>query len=159
MVSGEELPGQVKCIVSDCAYTSVRDILTHQLKQMYKLPPFPLLPATSLMCKLRAGYSFGEASALKQVARTKLPILFIHGDRDTFVPYAMLHRLVDAAVGDKEVYVVQGASHANAYFVDKKEYERRIRQFIGRYIRLGEGTEKEMIPESEPQAVLTPMEG
>lgn len=159
MVSGEELPGQVKCIVSDCAYTSVRDILTHQLKQMYKLPPFPLLPATSLMCKLRAGYSFGEASALKQVARTKLPILFIHGDRDTFVPYAMLHRLVDAAAGDKEVYVVQGASHANAYFVDKKEYERRIRQFIGRYIRLGEGTEKEMIPEPEPQAVLTPVEG
>ncbi|MCJ8012867.1 alpha/beta hydrolase [Paenibacillus sp. KQZ6P-2] len=132
--SGEHLPEQVKCIVSDCAYTSVKDILTYQLKQMYKLPPFPLLPATSLVCKLRAGYFFGEGSALKQVAKTHLPILFIHGDQDTFVPYEMVHRLFAVAAGEKELYVVPGAVHANAYFMDKQEYKDRISRFLGRYL-------------------------
>ncbi|MWV46465.1 alpha/beta fold hydrolase [Paenibacillus sp. HJL G12] len=134
MTSGEKLPEQVKCIVSDCAYTSVKDILTHQLKQMYRLPPFPLLPITSLVCKLRAGYFFGEGTALKQVAKTHLPVLFIHGDQDTFVPYEMVHRLAAAAGGEHELYVVAGAVHANAYFVDKKEYRDRISRFIGRYM-------------------------
>ncbi|MDR0267078.1 alpha/beta hydrolase [Paenibacillus sp.] len=134
MTSGEDLPEQVKCIVSDCAYTSVKDILTYQMKQMYKLPPFPLLPVTSLICKLRAGYFFGEGSALKQVAKTRLPILFIHGDQDTFVPFAMVHRLLAAAGGEKELYVVPGAVHANALFADKKEYVNRIRSFIEHHL-------------------------
>ncbi|MDR9853499.1 alpha/beta hydrolase [Paenibacillus sp. VCA1] len=134
MTSGEQLPDQVKCIVSDCAYTSVKDILTYQLKQMYKLPPFPLLPVTSLVCKLRAGYFFGEGSALKQVARTRLPILFIHGDRDAFVPFPMVHRLAAAAGGEKDLYVVPTAAHANAYFVNKKEYAQRIARFVNRYL-------------------------
>lgn len=134
MTSGEKLPEQVKCIVSDCAYTSVKDILTYQLKQMYKLPPFPLLPVTSLVCKLRAGYFFGEGSALRQVAKTNLPILFIHGDRDAFVPFEMVHRLAAAASGDKELYVVPGAVHANSYFMDKNRYRERIRAFVKRYL-------------------------
>lgn len=135
MTSGEDLPEQVKCIVSDCAYSSVKDILTYQLKQMYKLPPFPLLPVTSLICKLRAGYFFGEGSALTQVAKTRLPILFIHGDQDSFVPFAMVHPLVAAAGGEKELYVVPGAVHANAYFVNKQEYVKRISGFINRYLK------------------------
>ncbi|KHF37620.1 alpha/beta hydrolase [Paenibacillus sp. FSL M7-1455] len=134
MASGEQLPDQVKCIVSDCAYTSIKDILTYQLKQMYKLPPFPLLPVTSLVCKLRAGYFFGEGSALKQVAKTRLPILFIHGDKDAFVPFPMVHRLAAAAGGETDLYVVPAAVHANAYFVDKKEYAYRISRFVERYL-------------------------
>ncbi|GAB6991202.1 alpha/beta hydrolase [Paenibacillus pini] len=134
MTSGESLPEQVKCVVSDCAYTSARDILTHQLKQMYKLPPFPLLSVTSLVCKIKAGYYFGEASALAQVAKTHLPILFIHGDEDTFVPYPMVHTLYGAAAGEKELLVVKGALHGNAYFTDKEAYGNKLRGFLNKYI-------------------------
>lgn len=80
MTAGEALPPQVKAIVADCPYTSVKDELTFQLKRMYKLPPFPFLPLTSALTKLLAGYSFGEASALKQVRQAKVPMLFIHGE-------------------------------------------------------------------------------
>ncbi|MGN7359153.1 alpha/beta hydrolase [Paenibacillus sp. SAF-054] len=134
MASGEQLPEQVRCIIADCAYTSVRDILTYQLKQMYKLPPFPLLPVTSLVCKLRAGYFFGDGSALRQVGKARLPVLFIHGDQDAFVPFEMVHRLYAAARGDKELYVVPGGVHANAYFMDKNRYRERICAFMDRYL-------------------------
>ncbi|MHA0856905.1 alpha/beta hydrolase [Paenibacillus sp. CMAA1364] len=134
MASGEPLPEQVKCIVSDCAYTSVKDILTYQLKTMYKLPAFPLIPITSLVCRLRAGYFFGEASALDQVSRSKLPILFIHGDEDTFVPYDMVHRLYAAAGNDKELLSVPNAQHGNAYFADKEGYGNKLTSFVDRYV-------------------------
>ncbi len=134
MVSGEQLPEQVKCIVSDCAYTSVTDILSHQLKSMYKLPPFPLLPLTSLVCKLRAGYFFGEASALQQVRKNTRPVLFIHGTEDLFVPTEMVHHLYEACTTYKEKMLIPGAGHGLAYNVDKAGYRQRVSEFVQQFV-------------------------
>ena len=54
MVSGEELPDNVKCIIEDCGYTSVWDEFKLQLKEVFGLPSFPLLNAASLVCQIRA---------------------------------------------------------------------------------------------------------
>ncbi|RYG71153.1 hypothetical protein EU245_14955 [Lentibacillus lipolyticus] len=47
MASGEELPDEVKGIVADSGYSTVKAELAHQLKHLYQLPSFPLwtLPA------------------------------------------------------------------------------------------------------------------
>lgn len=136
MTSGEKLPANVKGIISDCAYTSAGDILTHQLKQIYQLPAFPLLPITSLICKLRAGYFFSEASALAQVAKSDLPILFIHGIEDKFVPAWMVHPLYEAAKSnEKRLFLVENAGHGNAYWKDTVGYQRHVEDFIDRHMK------------------------
>ncbi|MGF7048877.1 fermentation-respiration switch protein FrsA (DUF1100 family) [Paenibacillus sp. DS2015] len=140
MVSGEPLPTQVKAIVSDCAYTSAKDILSYQLKSMYKLPAFPLIYMTSLVAKLRAGYWFGEASAIKQVSQTTLPILFVHGDEDKFVPFEMVHQLYEVAGGEKDLLIVEHAQHGNAYYVNKEVYGGKLVEFFNRYVSSKEGT-------------------
>jgi uncharacterized protein len=133
MTSGEALPENVKCIISDCAYTSAKDILSYQMRRMYRLPPFPLIQLTSVLCYLRAGYYFGEASAVHQVAKTKLPILFIHGGKDTFVPTEMVHRLYKQCNSQKELLLIPEAGHGNAFFVDKKSYGDKVISFINNY--------------------------
>jgi hypothetical protein len=134
MASGEKLPEQVKCVVADCAYTSVKDILTYQAKRLYKLPAFPLLHLVSLICKWRAGYFFGEASALNQVRKTHLPILFIHGGEDTFVPTTMLDPLYEASNGYKEKFMVPRAGHGLAYAADVAGYRQRVGDFLQKFI-------------------------
>lgn len=134
MTAGEGLPAQVKAAVSDCAYTSAHDELAWQLKRMYHLPKFPLLYSASLLCKLIAGYSFEEASALEQVKRSKLPILFIHGGGDSFVPHEMAKILYDAAQGEKELLIVPDAGHGLASEADPKAYAARIAEFLNKYI-------------------------
>ena len=42
MVSGEEIPSNVKAIVADCGYTSVWDEFSYQLDNLFSLPPFPM---------------------------------------------------------------------------------------------------------------------
>ena len=69
MVSGEDLPSNVKAIVADCGYTSVWDEFAYQLDDLFSLPEFPILNVSSLVAKVRAGYFLGEASTLKQVAK------------------------------------------------------------------------------------------
>ncbi|WP_053375440.1 alpha/beta hydrolase [Paenibacillus sp. FJAT-27812] len=134
MVSGEDVPKQVKAIVEDCGYTSVHDQLLYQLKRIYKLPAFPILPATSLLTRLKAGYHFNEASALSQLKKNKLPMLFIHGAEDTFVPTEMVWKLYEACTAEKEIYIVADAGHGMAYATDKQTYEQKVTGFIGRYM-------------------------
>ncbi len=133
MVSGEVLPAQVKVIISDCGYTSVKDEVSYQIRRMYKLPIFPLVQLTSLVCRLRAGYSFEEASAVAQVAKAKVPILFIHGGEDSFVPSFMVHELYNACASSKDIFLVPTAGHGAAFNVDPDGYEKKIKEFVAKH--------------------------
>ncbi|MHC5218059.1 alpha/beta hydrolase [Enterococcus sp. LJL128] len=134
MTSGEKLPENVKAIVEDCGYTSAEDELSYQLKEMFNLPKFPLIYVTSGITKLRAGYFFGEASAVDQLKKNKLPMLFIHGDADDFVPFYMLGQVYEATKGPKEKFVVKDAGHAKAFSKDPEKYKQEVSRFLEKYI-------------------------
>jgi hypothetical protein len=134
MMSGEEMPETVRavCFVEDCGYTSVWDEFAGELKNQFGLPAFPLMYTTSLLCKLRYGWSFREASAISEVGKSSYPMLFIHGERDTFVPTQMVHRLYQAKPGKKELWIAKDAEHAQSYLKHKEEYLERVKGFLER---------------------------
>lgn len=134
MTAGEKLPKHVKAVIEDCGYTSVKAELSYQMGRMYHLPAFPLVEVASLVSKLRAGYFFGEASALGAVKKTRLPILFIHGEADDFVPYAMMDQLYQAAGGEKARYSVPGAGHGGAFAANRQAYVEAMQQFLAKYV-------------------------
>ncbi|MDY0407605.1 alpha/beta hydrolase [Paracerasibacillus soli] len=107
MTSGEKLPPQVKGIIADSGYSTVKEELQHQLKHIYNLPSFPLLDVTSIITKIRAGYTFEEASSIDQVKKNTKPLLIIHGDADDLVPTKMAYDIYDAAGGKKNCGLFQ----------------------------------------------------
>ena len=134
-ISGEKCKPFVKCFVEDCGYTSVWDEFSSELHNQFSLPEFPLMYTTSALCKLRYGWSFSEASALEQVKKSTLPMLFIHGDADTFVPYPMLNRLYNAKTkGYKEKFIAHGTEHARAFTDHQEEYILHVQNFVNRFI-------------------------
>lgn len=137
MASGEEeLPSQVKAIIADSPYASVYQLFQYQMNRMFHLPAFPLLDSTSVLTKIRAGYSFREASALKEVEKTSVPILYIHGESDTFVPTELTKDLYRHTSSDAELYLVPNANHGESIALDEDKYNMKIDQFLNRYIEL-----------------------
>lgn len=134
-VSGESLPRYIRCFVEDCGYTSVWDEFSNELAAQFSLPPFPLMYTTSWWCKLRHGWSFREASPLLQVSKTDRPMLFIHGDNDTFVNTEMVYRLYAAKHGVKQLWIAKGTQHAQAYDDYPEEYTAKVCEFVKRYNR------------------------
>ena len=132
-LSGDSLPENVRCFIEDCGYTSVWDEFSLQLKEQFSLPSFPLMQTTSLLCKILHGWSFSEASPLRQVARCRRPMLFIHGDADTFVPFSMMRPLYDAKPQPKEKLIAHGSEHAKAYNDHMEEYTSAVRLFLDKY--------------------------
>ena len=86
------------------------------------------IPAVSLASKVKFGYSFREASALNQIRRCKIPVLFIHGEADALVPCAMVYRLYEAANCDKQLLTVPGAGHCLSASVAAKALLERCAQ-------------------------------
>lgn len=134
-VSGKDLPEYVNAFVEDCGYTSVWDEFSMQLKEMFGLPAFPLMHSTRLLCNMKYGWNFKEASPLISVSRCTRPMLFIHGDADDFVPFSMMQPLYDAKPEPKEFWVAPGSAHANAYRDHPEEYTAVVRQFLDKWNR------------------------
>lgn len=130
MTSGQKLPDNVKGIISDCAFTSAFDVFSHVLKSWYHLPPFPMMQIAGLLSRKKAGYGLKECDGAKEVEKAQVPILFIHGDKDNFVPVEMCEKLYQNCRSPKQKLIVAGASHAESYYKDTQSYQEAIREFF-----------------------------
>lgn len=134
MVSGEDQPSYVKAYVEDCGYTSVWDEFAFVAKQDYHLPQMPFLYIADLFCQWQHGWSFKEASAVEQLRKSTKPMLFIHGDADTYVPTEMVYTLYDAKPSDKELWIAPGVAHALSYHDYPEEYTNKVREFVLKHL-------------------------
>ena len=134
MVSGEELPENVKVIIEDCGYTSAKEQLAYNLKTMFKLPSFPILNFCSLITKIKDNYFISEASAIKQLQKAKVHILFIHGDKDKFVPFYMLDKLYNACSSKKDKLIIKDVGHAKSESLKSDLYWNKVEDFIKPYM-------------------------
>ncbi len=132
--SGEaDLPANVKAVVSDCAYSRVYEQIGCTIRGYAPfLPDFPIVDSASVVCELKGGYSFRDASCIKAVKASRTPTLFIHGSGDTFVPFYMLDTLYTNAGCPKEKLVIDGAGHAQCAATDPTLYWNTIESFINK---------------------------
>ncbi|MGM0238954.1 alpha/beta hydrolase [Enterococcus sp. AZ103] len=130
MTAGEKLPKQVVAVIEDCGYSSVAEELAYQLKQLFNLPAFPLIPTVSIINYFHQGWWLREASSTKQLAKTRLPVLFIHGTEDRFVPFEMMQENYLATPTAKRVLTVEGAQHAKAGVTAGSVYWETVKEFL-----------------------------
>ena len=133
MTSGDELPPYVKAFVEDCGYASVVMQFNNNRKQSFAFIPPDVLQSASLVTKIKYGWGFWQASSVKQLKKCDRPMLFIHGDADDFVPFSHLQKNYDAKIhGYKEMWVAEGAVHANSYAKHPEEYIQHVHDFLER---------------------------
>ena len=130
MAADLPLPASVRGIIADCGFTSPWDIIAHCARLWYRLPAFPLVHLLSAYTRLRAGFGYRDCSTLDTLARSSLPVLFIHGGEDRFVPTYMTEQNYEAAAGWKRKRVVPGACHAMSYPTDQAGCQKALLEFM-----------------------------
>ena len=134
MMTGMELPGNVKCVISDCAFTDSLSMFRKQLKDWFSIPDIGFISSARLWLMIRGGYDLKDASALKEAAKSDIPILFIQGDQDRIVPVSAASELCDACSSEKDIMIVEGAGHAQSCYKDPEAYYDRVFGFIDRFL-------------------------
>lgn len=108
-----EAPENLRCVVSDCGYTSAQEILSYHLKT-HHLPPMFTMPILRIMALLIAHYDLKKADALSSIKNCLTPIIFIHGTADTFVTPDASVRMHASLSAPKELLLVDSARHGAA---------------------------------------------
>lgn len=131
LASALDLPETVRGIIADCGYTSPREITRKVLlDQSPRLPVSPVYTIGRLGTRLFGHFDPEKADCRKAVAKTRIPILFIHGDADAFVPWQMSRENYEACASKKKLVLIHGAGHAVAYYVDIPAYAQAVTEFL-----------------------------
>ncbi|MCQ2455415.1 MAG: alpha/beta hydrolase [Clostridia bacterium] len=130
MASGFDLQGKVSGIIADCGYTSANEIFRHVAKTTLHFPYSIKENQVNNFCKEKINFGTKDYSTIDALKTNKVPILFIHGTEDTFVPISMTYDNYKACVAPKKLFVVPGAKHGESYLVDKEGYEKTVLEFF-----------------------------
>jgi len=130
MAADLPMPGSVKGIIADCGFTSPWDQFEHVLKKNFRLPKFPLLYTCQMIAKIKADFDFKAVSTLDTLKRTSLPILFIHGSKDDFVPPWMSDKNYKICASEKEYVKIEGAQHGTSFLIDTEKCKKALIGFL-----------------------------
>ena len=129
---GKNLPSNVKVFIEDSGYVNLKKEFTYQLKKLFNLPSFPVIPAANTMTKLRAGYFFGDVDATEALKNTKLPALVLHGEEDGFVPIEHGKAAYELINSKKEFHSFPGMKHVQAERKFREQYWNIVGEFLNK---------------------------
>lgn len=135
MAAGLDLPPNVKCVLADCGFSSPKEIIQSVIQSMH-FPVKLAYPVVRLSGRIFAGIDIEDedASCVEAVRKSKVPILFIHGEGDNFVPCYMSKCCYEACNAQKKLLLVKDADHGLSHCVDNKSYEAAVEEFLGSFV-------------------------
>ncbi len=122
-----------RAIISDSSFLSFRETISHHINLMH-LPSFPIanIIVGLTAYRMHMNPDDGDVEAAVESLRN-VPILFIAGGNDLRMPPALAERLRRASTNPKsEMLLVPGASHGEAYTVNKDLYLETVFGFLAR---------------------------
>lgn len=125
----ENNPDNVHVIMADCGFTSAYDIWKHVAEKNLHLHYGLYAAAADNLCKKKIKVGARECFTVDALRNCKVPVLFIHGTDDAFVPVRMTYDNYKACAGPKHLLIVPGADHAMSYCVDKDTYQKEAKRF------------------------------
>lgn len=131
MASEFEFPANVRGITADCGFTSPDAIIRHVARQS-KIPSF-IMPSVRLSAMLFGGFDLKGCSTVEAVSNARYPILFVHGQSDTFVPWEMTQAAYDACQSEKELILVPNAAHGISYLVERERVQKAFQTFLEKH--------------------------
>ncbi len=129
----------VKFYVADCAYSNLAELLAFRLKEDYgiknKFISSSIIFYTNIVTYLRSGFTFFQVSPVNAVQTVKTPIMFVHGDHDNFIPFSMSNDMYYLKTGSKSIYIAPYSGHAQSYLYNKKDYTKKVYDFLNKNLK------------------------
>ena len=123
----EEKP-PVDFVVADCGFSEIAGVLKGGMRGMH-IPGF-MTCLMSVCAKLRSGYSYNDMRPVDSLKDNQVPILFIHGENDTFVLPENSEKMKEATRGYAELHLIPGAGHADSVLTAPDAYREIVSSFL-----------------------------
>lgn len=129
MAGGLALPENVRGIIADCGYTAPTAIWKHVAEQHLHMYYRACGATANRLAMKKTSVDPNGASCPEALRNCHVPVLFVHGTDDHFVPVEMTYENYKACAAPKRLFIVPGAEHGMSYPTDPRGYEEAVRSF------------------------------
>jgi fermentation-respiration switch protein FrsA (DUF1100 family) len=131
---GLELPENVRGVVADCGFTTMEAMFNKSIVEWFHLPTWPLVPLSGLYSRVLNGFGYHDVNSAEMLTHARVPVLLVHGEADSFVPFWMGEEIWDAVKeqGNVTFFPVPEADHALSYLQDADGYRARLNELFAR---------------------------
>ena len=119
---------EVDFAVADCGFSDIENVLKNGFKSAH-LPSF-LFELADVGGRVRYGYNLSDMRPIDSLDDNKVPILFIHGEDDSFILPANSEDMQKRTKGKSELHLIKGAAHAESILVSPEEYKGYVEGFL-----------------------------
>lgn len=131
MASGQKLPREVKGLIADCGFRSMKSQLRYIASKWFHLDWVGLLLfRVDLFCAFLAGFRMKEADTTQAMRKNKRPVLFFHGTEDTYVDPRNSEYNYSICRAPKELVMIPGARHLCSAYEDPVLYRGKLLEFF-----------------------------
>jgi len=124
----------VKAMILDCGFKNAYNQIKYTINHYFHLPSLLFVPTIDLYFRLFNGISLKKIDTFNNLDKLNIPILFIHGKSDEFIPYHNTVDNYDYYEHEKELLLVDNADHGMSYLIDRDKYINKINDFIKKYL-------------------------
>lgn len=121
---------EVDFAVADCGFADIENVLRGSAERSH-LPQF-FVDLVNLGSKILYRCSLNEMRPIDSLDGNRIPILFIHGSADNFIPPENSERMSERTEGYSEVRLIEGAPHAASILTDPVTYRKYVESFLAK---------------------------
>jgi len=130
LLASDRLPDSVRAVVAEAPYATLRNTTDAHFRAYTALPSAYFGALVVPIAEKQLGFQMDDVSPLKEIPKLKAPLFIIGGTSDSMAPPADIHRLYDAAVCDKSLWMIDWAAHADFFSYAENQYVERVGTFL-----------------------------
>lgn len=134
VVLSEDRP-EVSAIVLEQMYSTIEQAVSNRAR--LKVGPLAPLLAPLLMIQMQSRVKIPEnrLNVIDRMGKLGAPVLIVNGTRDSYTSIEDAQAQLAAAAPPKELWAVEGAGHVDLYAFAKSQYQKRVGDFLSRYLQ------------------------
>lgn len=123
---------KVNAIISDSPYANLK-LMVDRIYSIFWIFKFPFVKITELLSGIFFGKYPHEISPALAIKNSTIPILLIHGEKDSQIPVENAYILKNSNP-NIELWIVKNADHGQSYALNPEKYENKVKSFLKKYI-------------------------
>lgn len=129
-----ELSNKAKFYISNASFARFSDQLTRIYSRYSEIATPLVLPVTNIFFKFKGQFSLYKVSPLKVIDKIDQPVLFIHSERDNYIPYEQTKLLYNKKRAPKEEWYPTRGGHVESFNRNQLKYREKIESFIETHV-------------------------
>lgn len=120
---------EIDFAVADCGFSAIENVLRAGYESSNL--PAALFDLADFGARIRYHYSLLKMRPIDSLEGNRVPILFIHGEKDEFILPENSKMMYEKAEGIRKLYIMENAGHAESVLVDPVTYQKVVEEFLG----------------------------